>query len=181
MASWTSFPQWTTGQYTSVSRFNQVLDNIEVFAGHSHTGSTGDGATMSSSQIANTRSITFPLISPASMSGSKFTLTTSNDKFGGYISSTCVDDSLTYLTRLNVGTYKAVLYHRLGGACIQITIDRGGTSTLDFPATGAVASTIITAIVISTSGLHQIKFLNLGSSTADKSMGLNSLYMFQTA
>ena len=43
MSSWTNLPPFQVQQLTSVSRFDQFLENIEVLAPHTHGGGAGDG------------------------------------------------------------------------------------------------------------------------------------------
>lgn len=46
MASWTNLPQFQVTCATSISRMDQLLDNIIVSSSHLHTGVTGQGASV---------------------------------------------------------------------------------------------------------------------------------------
>ena len=44
MASWTNLPQFQVTTATSITRMDQLLDNIIMSSSHSHTGADGQGA-----------------------------------------------------------------------------------------------------------------------------------------
>ncbi len=183
MSSWTNLPPFTVTAATSISRMDQLLDNITVLSTHSHTGCPGQGASGmginssasrgSQSAIGSEQTI-FPFFPDANSNWGSW-VTCPNYHNGGAIKTTTNSACLTYSVLIGQaapsGSLK-LLIGRLTGSrsgCVSACFGTTVMSTLNLYA-AADGSAIgqwgsITALVAA-SGVYTLRFKVTGSDVS---------------